>query len=147
MESAPVNPPARLQVEADMAALADIRRFVGAMGAQLGARGDALTELVCAVDEAATNIVMHGYRGAAGLIVVEVTREDASLVVRLTDWAEPYDPTAAPPPEPAISPLDRECGGLGISFMRQWADRLTYETAPDGANRLTLVKLFRTWHA
>jgi len=109
-------------------------------GAQLCADAGLVTDLVRAVDEAATNIVMHGDCEGTAIIAIEMTREGDNLVVRLTDQARLYDPTTAPPPDLAIPPWERE-GGLGVHLIRQLTDQIIYRAAPGGGNELTLVKI------
>ena len=59
-------------------------------------------DVLLAVDEAATNVVVHGYQGREGVIEIEVLREGDALVIRLRDEAEPFDPTSLPPPDLAV---------------------------------------------
>ena len=58
------------------------------------------------MDEAVTNIIMHGYRGAEKPIEIDMAREGDDLVVRIYDEAPLYDPTAEPPPDLSL-PLGR----------------------------------------
>jgi serine/threonine-protein kinase RsbW len=89
-------------------------------GEVLGAA--ALLELQLAVDEACTNIVLHGYRGREGSIAVSCRVEDGLVVVELFDTAPPFDPTCAPPPSLDGDAASRPVGGLGIYLMRKMAD-------------------------
>jgi anti-sigma regulatory factor (Ser/Thr protein kinase) len=49
----------------------------------LGATADLTYELVLAVDETTTKILLHGYCGAPGEVEVEVRREGQDFVVTL----------------------------------------------------------------
>lgn len=106
----------------------------------LKAERGAIDDMIQAVDESATNIIVHGYRGQPGHIEIEVTQEGNVLVVRLRDQAPLFDPTRAPPPDLTL-PLERRCvGGLGIHLARQFTDSMTFRTTSEGGNELTLRK-------
>jgi anti-sigma regulatory factor (Ser/Thr protein kinase) len=101
---------------------------------------DLLPELLLAVDEAATNTIVHGYKGREGLMEIEVGREGNALVVRLRDEAEPFDPTGVPPQDVTLPPEQRLTEGMGIYLMRQGVDDMTHRTTLSRGNELTLVK-------
>ncbi len=132
--------PSLLHVKADVKNLAEIRRFVEETAAALGVEPDLVPKLQLAVDEAATNIIVHGYRGQAGPIEIEMQRNGAELVIRLRDGASPFDPTTVPPPD-LTQPLEKRTpGGLGIHLIRQAVDKLSYTPLPQGGNELSLIK-------
>jgi serine/threonine-protein kinase RsbW len=97
-------------------------------------------DMVQAVDELACNTIVHGYRGRAGSIEVEVWREGSRLAVRLRDQAPPFDPATAPAPNLALPLEQRRPGGLGIAMSRQLTDAISHRVMPDGGNELTLFK-------
>jgi serine/threonine-protein kinase RsbW len=132
--------PARLCIRAELSALAAVRDFINATGLALGALPDALTDLVLAADEAVTNIIMHGYRGADKLIEIEMAREHDDLIVRIYDEAPVYDPTTQPPPDLSIPLEERSIGGLGIHIMRSCCDEVEHKCRPGGGNVLVLIK-------
>ena len=97
--------------------------------------------LELAVDEIATNIVVHGYQEArrTGVIRVTIAVDDESIAVSLEDDAAPYDPTRQELPSPedlASLPGDRHAGGLGVMLARG-VDQFRYERV-GGENRTTL---------
>ena len=51
----------------------------------------------------------------------------------------PNDPLQVENPDTEENPLSRAAGGMGIFFVRQFSDRVSYEYR-DGKNRLTLIK-------
>lgn len=140
---------APLRVTAELTNLKVIRDYVEAAARAASFPDEAIYDLVLAVDEAATNIMMHGYKTAPassgdaqqGVIEVEARFDAPALRVTLRDQAPPFDPTAAPV-ETELPPLaDRMPGGLGIYLMRKTMDEIHYRRTPDGWNELTLVML------
>lgn len=101
-------------------------------------------QLRLAVDEIATNIILHGYEEHAlrGEIVVTAECDDRSLVVVLEDTSPAYDPCrrdTARVEADFDKPLEeRQIGGLGIYFAMQAVDEFRYEWK-DGRNRNIFV--------
>jgi len=129
-----------LHIAAELENLAVIRRFVEKSATALGADPAATSDVVLAADEAATNVMVHGYRGQPGTIEIEVSRMGDALVVCLRDRAAPFDPTTVPPPDLNRPLEERSPGGMGIYLMRHLVDEVTYHATPQGDNLLTLVK-------
>jgi serine/threonine-protein kinase RsbW len=129
-----------LRIDADVERLAEIRDFVREQAAAAAAPIECLDDLVQAVDEAATNVIKHGYRGTPGWLDVDVALEDGRFVVTLEDAAPPFDPTTVPAPDLAIPPLARKPGGMGVYLIREATDAVSYRPRPGGGNILTLVR-------
>lgn len=129
-----------LTVDASLDSLRDVRDFLTTAGTQLDINQELVADLHLAVDEAVTNIIMHGYAGRPGRIRVSMVRNDAEVVVRLSDDAPLYDPSIQQSPELDSSPLDRaSAGGFGVELIRRMVDELHYQVA-DQRNQLILVK-------
>jgi serine/threonine-protein kinase RsbW len=125
---------------ANLEMLASIRSFVEDASRALGVDPAVIPNVIQAVDESATNIVMHGYRGQPGSIDVDVWREENVLAIQLRDHAPLFDPTTVPPPDLNL-PLElRPIGGLGIYLVRKCMDEVAYRVTPEGYNELTLLK-------
>ena len=135
--------PARtLRIPSDLSRLAAVREFLRAAAHEVGA-GDACTaDLVQAVDEAATNAIIHGHAGRPGWVEVDVATEDDRFIVTLQDDAPAFDPTTVPPPDLSVPPDERRPGGMGVMLTRLCVDELTYRPRPGGGNILTLVRGF-----
>jgi serine/threonine-protein kinase RsbW len=129
-----------LRVAANLQYLATIRCFIVEAATVLVAEPSVIPRLELAVDEAATNIIVHGYRGQSGRIEVEVGREGPDLIVCLRDDAPPFDPTTVPPPDLSRSPLEWGPGSLGLYLIRQIVDEIHYHRTTTGGNELTLIK-------
>lgn len=138
----------RLRVSAELTNLKLIRDHVEGVARQAGFPDVKVYDLVLAVDEASTNIMMHGYGIPAvsagsteepGVVEVETSLDESALHVTLRDQARPFDPTAAPV-QTELPPLgERMAGGLGIFLIRKTMDEIHYRRTPDGWNELTLI--------
>jgi serine/threonine-protein kinase RsbW len=120
--------------------LADIRHIIEATGSQLGLEASLVAALRQAVDEAVSNIVMHGYQNRVGSLQMDIGQQGADLWVRLRDEAPRFDPTSVPPLDLTVPLLLRPPGGLGLYLIREAIDELHYRPLPDGGNELSLVK-------
>jgi len=129
-----VSFPARLEN------LDKMRNFIAETGKSLYAGGDCLECLVHAVDEAASNTIIHGYKGRPGEIEIAVSREGDNLVVRMCDQAPHFNPINYPMPDLTLPLKKRPLGGLGIYFIRNFTDDVRYRMTSEGDNELTLVK-------
>lgn len=132
--------PASLRVVAKLENLATIRRFVEKATTALDVDPATVADAVLAVDEAASNIILHGYRGQPGIIEIEVERTGNTLAIRLRDEAAPFDPTSFPTPDLTLPLEQRAVDGLGIHLIRQIMNEVTHRTTPQGGNELLLVK-------
>lgn len=99
-----------------------------------------MDELVQAVDEAATNVAVHGYRGARGDLDVTAELVGDRIVITLEDTAPLFDPTLAPDADVSSAPQSRKPGGMGIHLMRLATDSVTHAPRPGGGNILTLER-------
>lgn len=132
---------ATLTVPGVLDSLEAITRFVLAAASQAGIDPKATYRLRLAIDEIATNMIVHGYEeaGLTGDVVVRTRIDDDALVVTLEDTAHPFDPRTHVPPDFLDRPLDeRPIGGLGIFLAMKGADRFDYDYV-DGRNRYNLV--------
>ena len=129
-----------LRFAAELANLAAVRRFVSEEAQSLQAGRGAIEDIIQAVDESVANVIKHGYEGQPGTLEIEVAREGDDLVVRIRDYAPPFDPTTYPSPDLTLPLERRRFGGLGIHLSRKCTDAVIYRVAPDGANELTLLK-------
>lgn len=134
------NTESSLQVAAEVKELATIRRFVEEKAMTLTADPSMVNDIVLAVNEVATNVIVHGYQGQPGLIEIEIKREGDSLLLFVRDQAAPFDPTRVLPPDITLPLEKRPPGGMGVHLIRHLTDAMLYRLLPDGSNELTLVR-------
>ncbi|MER6200981.1 anti-sigma regulatory factor [Streptomyces sp. NPDC001586] len=128
-----------LEVPATVGALGDIAAFVLRLAGRAGLGKSATYRIRLAVDELATNIVMHGYRGGGGRITVRGRAGPGGVQITIEDAAPAFDPVEGRlPPAPGVPPEDRRIGGLGIHLALTSVDEFGYAHR-DGRNISTLT--------
>lgn len=128
------------RITAGLKELQRVRRFVEEQARALGVEEDSVYDVLLAVDEMATNVVVHGYGGGPGPIEVEMRPVGDSLEVFLRDQAPPFDPAQVPPPDITL-PLElRPPGGMGIHLARHFMDSMVYHSRPGAGNELVMIK-------
>lgn len=135
-------PPARVLnlPEARQEDLRAIRQFVDVSARELGADESTVIDLVQAVDESATNVLRHGYRGLPGRIEIAVDRDDGELTVAIRDDAPTFDPTEYQVHDLEAPLADRRLGGFGIHLTRECTDRVTHAGREPTGNELVLMR-------
>jgi anti-sigma regulatory factor (Ser/Thr protein kinase) len=129
-----------MTVDADLDRIADIRALVRDVALSNDAPPACLDDLVQAGDEAATNIVLHGYERRGGAIDVDARLVDDQIVIVLSDRAPVFDPTTLPEPDVSVPALRRRPGGMGMHLIRLATDSIAYRPRPGGGNILTLTR-------
>lgn len=130
-----------LRVPARLEALGAIRAYVGQAAEAGGIDKRAAYRLRLAVDEIATNIIVHGRPGAHGdeTIVVSAVIDDEAVRVVLEDGGPEFNPLAregAPDPQQPLE--ERPVGGLGVFLAVNGVDRFHYDRVGT-TNRNTLI--------
>lgn len=131
-----------LEIKADLDNLGHVRDFIEANLKTSGLSSDKAGEFLLAIDEAVSNIIMHGFKSNPdGRIELTVTRQPEALLVRIRDNAPLFDPTQNSNPHLEISPLERDApGGFGMYLLNHLVDRIDYKVTDDGCNELTMLK-------
>jgi len=122
-----------------MADVPDLIDFVESACAEANIHPDSCFDLALALEEAASNVIEHGYRGSGGLLAVRFIVTGRDVTIELRDQAKPFKPKKVSPPDTQISLEDQPLGGLGLHLMYQLMDEVRFETLADG-NLLTMVK-------
>lgn len=126
--------------QASLDDLPEMRRLIEETAVTFTSHQEAISELLLAVNEAITNILIHGYQSQPGPIDIEISGKGTAVIITLRDQAPLFDPTSALPPN-TILPLEhRQPGGLGIHMMRQFTNQLQHQPLSHGGNELKLVK-------
>lgn len=126
-----------LTVQGNLHSIDKLVSYVVTAASQAGLNHRATYCLRLAVDEIATNIIVHGYEAAGlnGEVTVTAVFQPHQLVIELKDSGQPFDPLQTPPPADLKQPpQNRTAGNLGI-FLAMWGvDGFQYERSR-GYNR------------
>jgi serine/threonine-protein kinase RsbW len=98
-----------------------------------------ILDVQLAVEEAITNVIVHGYKNNTGEIRLTFRTTLGLVEVQIEDTAPPFDPLSIPEPDLTGDIENRRIGGLGIFLIRQVMDGIVYRYE-DGKNILVLVK-------
>lgn len=131
-----------LSVSGTLDCLGAIAKYVMAAAAEAGLDKKAAYKLRLAVDEIASNIIVHGYEeaGLEGVLDLYAVLDEEALTISIEDTGIPYDPTQKPPPDYLHLPLEeREIGGLGVYLAYQGVDKFLYERVEDRNRNIFIV--------
>ena len=100
---------------------------------------EAVLDTQLAVEEAITNVIVHGYKQEGNEIRIACRVIDGAIEIRITDSAPPFNPLSLPTPDLDSDVNERRIGGLGIYLIRRVMDGVEY--AYEGGNNIfTLTK-------
>jgi anti-sigma regulatory factor (Ser/Thr protein kinase) len=117
-----------------------MRSFVTAAAEHSGLVHEDVFAFKLAADELCTNIIQYGYEeGEPGFLSLffDVEENHARLTIR--DDGVHFAPDAAPTPDVDLACEDRDSGGLGLFFVRELMDTVSYGSDAHG-NVLVLEK-------
>lgn len=124
-----------------------VRTFVASCAEDCGLEPAAVYAVQLAVDEAFSNIIEHAYEGEApdSLIECDCRISRSGLSITLRDCGRPFNPLAVPTPDFSADLEEREVGGLGLYFIHQLMDEVSFAFGNDpktgkACNILTMVK-------
>ena len=110
--------------------LEPIGTYVMKAAAEAGLDKKKSYRLRLAVDEIATNSIVHGYDevGLKGVLNIRANMDEKSLKIILEDEGNPFDPRNVPPPDHKDLPIEeRPIGGLGVYLTLKGVDEFLYE--------------------
>jgi serine/threonine-protein kinase RsbW len=127
----------RLLLHRDLAELQRLAVWIEGWAMRDLSAGLSFAVQVC-LEEAVANIIMYSATTDDCLeIVIEVERDDKTLVARVEDNGSAFDPTQVPRPPVPASLAEAKVGNLGIHLMRSFASGMHYERR-DSRNCLTM---------
>ena len=129
-----------LSIKASLDKLLEVRQYVNQVGERLGVSESALADLRLVVDEAVTNVIIHGYGDLDGLVELHMEREGDAVIIRIRDRAKSFDPSHVNAPQLDTALKDRPFGGMGIFLIKKMTDEAEFLPLPGGGNEIRLVK-------
>jgi anti-sigma regulatory factor (Ser/Thr protein kinase) len=130
----------KLARAAELTVLGAMRDFIDDACRTENVSEDIAFKLKLAVDEAATNVIEHGYAGMdPGSIILTLKFEPQRVLVELTDFGHPFEPSEPSTPDAVAVLEDRPTAGFGLYFIYQTMDQVDYRSSVRG-NTLIFVK-------
>ncbi len=132
-----------IQISAEVREIERLNHLVRQFGELHEIPSRTLYAVNLALDEAVTNVILHGYQDPAGQhIDVRLETSDGELRSAVTDGGLEFNPLNAPLPDLTASLGERTLGGLGIHLVRSLMDRVEYRRE-NAKNVLTMRKRIR----
>lgn len=133
----------RVTLPGNLDALDPIGKAVMQAAQDAGLEKKAAYRLRLAVDEIATNAIVHGYeeKGLSGNLYMQVELTPAALTIMLEDEGQRFDPRTLPPPAHKDLPIaERPIGGLGVYLTLKGVDEFRYERAGQLNRNIFIMK-------
>jgi serine/threonine-protein kinase RsbW len=130
---------AQMRLLADERAARKVKLFLQRFCSQYQMPQTVKNAMALSLDEIISNIVVHGYRGRPGSLSVALDYDRQTFSMIVEDRGQPFDPTRAKAPAGRGPLAMRRPGGLGLLFVKNLMDDITYRRA-GATNRLKLVK-------
>ena len=117
------------------------RSLVSSFLIQLDPTVSELADIKCAVSEAVTNSIVHGYRDTVGKITLNMLSfDDRSIRIEIRDKGCGIENI-----EKAMEPLfttdaDNERSGMGFTVMESFTDSVKVKSRPGGGTKVILAK-------
>lgn len=130
-----------IERRAELSVLGDLRNFVEAAASHAGLLQDDIFAFKLVVDELCANIIQYGYDGRKpGTISLLFEAEDRVARLKIRDDGTHFSPEQAQSPDIEAGWDERQIGGLGIYFVKELMDNVTYNKTDDGMNQFVLEK-------
>jgi serine/threonine-protein kinase RsbW len=129
-----------IRVASDTRWLALIRRVTDEFCQQAGVEGQERHALILAVDEAASNVIRHAYKGDPSQELALTWRWiEGGIEIEIRDQGEPFDPRKVTVPRPD----EMRLSGRGLFLMRSIMDEIEYRRE-GSTNLVCMRKMFKT---
>lgn len=124
--------------------LARVAGLLDRFGAERRLAPEMVADMQVALDEVLTNIMKYAYiDNAEHKIHICLRVFDNVLEAVIEDDGAPFDPLAIPAPDVSAPLHERRVGGVGLHFVRNLMDEVTYDRVGE-RNRLVLRKRCKT---
>lgn len=117
--------------------LRQVRDWVRGVAMSCGMSAAQADRVVIGVNEACMNIIIHAYRGSCGDIELDILRDEADMIFRLTDFANTIDCSSIKPRDLS----DIRPGGLGVHFIQEVMDEVSYLPGKNDNGNVVIMKV------
>jgi serine/threonine-protein kinase RsbW len=128
-----------MTIGSDIAEIPEVSAWLEEVMRGSGFSEEAILDTQLAVEEAITNVIVHGYKEPGGVVEITSHVNSDRVKVEIADTAPRFDPLSMPEPDLDGSIEERRIGGLGVFLIRQVMDGVSYRYE-NGKNILVLIK-------
>lgn len=120
----------------------EVCEFVASGAQEAGFDEDTIFQLQLATDEACTNVIEHAYGGeGVGNLRIDWRINGHDFAIIIHDNGRSFNPEDVPAPSGREeNNLDLRVGGLGLYFMRNLMDKVSFQFNESHGNILTMTK-------
>jgi len=128
-----------MTIGSDIAEIPEVSAWLEEVMRGSGFSEEAILDTQLAVEEAITNVIVHGYKEPGGVVEITSHVNSDRVKVEIADTAPRFDPLSMPEPDLDGSIEERRIGGLGVFLIRQVMNGVSYRYE-NGKNILVLIK-------
>jgi len=129
-----------VEIVNDLKEIERLSKVIDEFGEKNGIHSKAVFEVNLSLEELITNTVSYGYNdGAVHKIIVSLIYSNDILEIEIRDDGLAFNPLNKGNPDTKQSIEERQIGGLGIYFVRNYVEELFYKRENE-FNVLTLKK-------
>jgi serine/threonine-protein kinase RsbW len=129
-----------LEIESNPNNLITVEEFVNYFALDLGLDEEKINGLLLAVTEATTNAIIHGNKNnSLKLVKLFVNVEDHTLIIKIKDEGQGFDPSMVPDPTDPENLL--KDSGRGLYLMRVYMDEMKINVTPEGTETILKIKI------
>jgi len=126
---------------AELPAISELRDFVETAAVYSNLASEDVFAFKLVADELCSNIIQYGFDDHdPGMISLSFEKADGVARLLIRDDGKYFSPEQARNPDVEAAWNERQIGGLGIYFVKELMDSVTYNKAENGLNQFILEK-------
>ena len=120
------------------------RSFMSVFLMQTNPTVEEISDVKCAVSEAVTNAIVHGYKGGEGIVKLKAQlTDDMTLIVDISDKGCGIEDLEAAQTPNFTTNTDGERSGMGFTVMKTFTDKMSVRSKVGKGTKVRLVKKIR----
>jgi serine/threonine-protein kinase RsbW len=124
-------PPSTIKLPASLDRLQDVMVFVETNADKAGVLPAKLSGLCLAVEEAFVNICRYAFKGGQGEVELACFPGTDAFVLEIKDTGQEFNQLSVPEPDISAPLEQRQIGGLGVHFIRNFTDHADWRRESD----------------